>query len=473
MKRHRFICAAIAIMMLSVWCTPAQALTLKEEEKLGREFLKYIRNQLVLDPMIVGYVNQVGRKLLAAMPEQPFLYKFYVVKSSVYNAFAIPAGHVFINSGLLADMESEDELAGILGHEIAHVVCRHIAKRIERSQKINLATMAGLIAGILVGSATGDTSAMSAITFGSIAAGQTATLSYSRQDETQADELGIQYLVQADYNPQGLQSVLAKIRSRQWFGSDQIPTYKTTHPAIEDRMAWIDNWMGTHPQSHTPVPASDDENKATFNKLRARIIALYDDTESAMKHFQSALAKTPKDPNLIYGYGLVLDRTGNRATAVQQLKKALTHNALDPFILGDLGRIYFTQGHYDQAESTLEGALTLKTDNPQSQFYLGRTYLASNQLNKAAESLETLLAKHPHYDDAYYYLGETYTKLKRMPDAHYNLGIFHFNRNDYATARFHFMRARRGIKDPAKQKSIEKYLKDIESRLKEMKKKEE
>jgi hypothetical protein len=92
--------------------------------------------ELIDDPVIRRVCrSQVGRRILATLPPQPFNYEFHVIREETYNAFAIPAGYIFINSGLLLAMDSEDELAGILSHEIAHVVCRHIAQRIERSKK--------------------------------------------------------------------------------------------------------------------------------------------------------------------------------------------------------------------------------------------------------------------------------------------------------------------------------------------------
>lgn len=465
MKLYRILALTIAIIYLCMSSTPALAISIKEERKLGGEFLRFVRNhyQLVDDPMILNYVNKVGHKILSNMPTQPFNYHFYVVNESVYNAFAVPAGHVFINSGLLTAMESEDELAGILGHEIAHVACRHISGRIERSKKINLATMAGIVAGIFLGAASGDPRAMQAVTIGSAAAAQTATLSFSRQDETQADNLGIQYLTKAGYHPKGLLNALNIIRSKQWFGSDLIPTYMMTHPAVEDRLAWIDNWMAANPQkakSATPT---------RFKKIKARLIALYDDPDAALNYFRSAMAMSPTDHDLIYGHGLLLDRSGDRSGAIRQLKKALSQNALDPFILSDLGRIYFSQGRYNEAQATLQGALSLPTPNPQGRFFLGRTHLALGELNQAVTNFEQLLAGHEDFQEAYYYLGETYTKLNRMPDAHYNLGLFHFKKNDFATARFHLTRAQNKINDPAKQKAIDDYLKIIKRRLKEIK----
>ncbi|MGD9277375.1 MAG: M48 family metalloprotease, partial [Desulfobacterales bacterium] len=158
---------------------------------MSREVMKVIMKhyELINDPLIANYINQMGQKIVSALPPQPFNYHFYVIKNDEYNAFATPAGHVFINSGLLEAMENEEELAGILSHEIAHVVCRHISQKIERAQKIGIATLAGVAAGILLG-VGGSMAAANALTIGSTAAGQSLELSYSREDEFQADQIG-------------------------------------------------------------------------------------------------------------------------------------------------------------------------------------------------------------------------------------------------------------------------------------------
>ena len=154
---------------------------------------------IVDDPVVVTYVNKIGDRILSALPQQPFKYHFYVIKEDVYNAFATPAGHIFVYSGLLEAMDEEEELAGILGHEIAHVYCRHISEKIERSKKIGLATLAGIAAGVLLG-AGGAGEVGSAVTMGSMAAGQSAELSYSRENETQADQVGLKFITEAGYS---------------------------------------------------------------------------------------------------------------------------------------------------------------------------------------------------------------------------------------------------------------------------------
>lgn len=466
MEKYRYFrqfVLVFASVLVMVWHTPVQAISIKEEEKLAREFMKYIVRQyeLIDDPTIVGYVASVGNKILAAMPPQPFEYHFYVIKEDVYNAFAIPAGHIFINSGLLAAMETEDELAGILGHEIAHVVNRHISKRIERSKKISFATMAGMVAGIFLGATTGDSTALQALTIGSAAAGQTASLAYSREDEAQADQLGLQYIRKASYDTAGLLSVLKKIRSKQWFGTQQIPTYMVTHPALEDRLVWVDTWSNIDRKGPPPKKKNTASAKAAFKRINIRLKALHGEADIALQEFQKALKKNPKDNDMLYGYGLVLARTGKKDEAVTYIQKALSQNALDPFILTDLGRIYYLDGRYKEAYSTLEGALSISADNPEGLFYYGRAQVELDQLDEAAKTFNKLISKYKGHEEAYYSLGETYGRLNDLPNAHYYLGLYYYKKGEYRTAHFHLVRAKGIVQDPVKLEVIGKTLKSI------------
>ncbi len=463
MKKYttiRITALLLSLLWAGIWCQPAMAISIKEEEKLAREFMKYLTRQyeFVTDPAIVQYVNDVGQKVLAATPPQPFAYHFYVIKEDVYNAFAIPAGHIFVNSGLLASMESEDELAGILGHEISHVACRHLSQRIERSKKINLATLAGMVAGIFLGTAAGDATAMQTLTIGSMAAGQAAALAYSRDDESQADQLGLVYITTAGYDPNGLLTTLKRIRGKQWFGAQQIPTYMQTHPATEERIVWIDAWTTSHRSAIKKKKPSSNE---AFKRINIRLKALYGDPNNALQEFQTALAQNPSDQEMIYGYGLALAQVGKRDEAVKQLKRVQAKNALDPYILTDLGRIYYLDGRYEEALDTLEGAVTLTANNPEGLFYLGRSQMELGQLKKAAETFETAIRVDSQYLPAYYFLGETDGRLNNMPDAHYYLGVFYYRKGQNRTARYHLLRAQRLLRDPAKLEEVNQALKTI------------
>ncbi len=451
----------VIIILIAGMLIPNQvfSITVKQEEELSREFMKYVLKhvELIEDPVIVNYVNNVGKRIISVIPPQPFTYHFYIIKDDVYNAFASPAGHIFINSGLFEAMDNEEELAGILGHEIAHVVCRHISQKIERSKKIGLATLAGIAAGIFLGTG-GAAVGASAVTIGSMAAGQSIALAYSREDEMQADQLGLKHLTKAGYSGLGLLSVLKKIRSRQWFGSKQIPTYLTTHPATEDRIAYIGSWLenNTKSESRTSSKACYD-----FTIAHTRLVAMYGDERAALRKSQIHIDKHPENPMAHYGYALILAKIGNRKDAIAHLKTALEKKAFDPNILRDLGRIYFLDGRYPEALNSLKGAAGMVPDDPETFFFIGRTQIELGKLKEAISTFEKLIAKNPDYTPALYFLGNTYGKLGELEEAHYFLGIYYKNNQNYKNALFHLNRALKTIIDPGKRSKIEELLKEI------------
>jgi len=461
MKFHKKIFVIFsALILLADVCFPKTALciSVKKEEEMGREFMRVVLEhfELIEDPFIVNYVNKIGNKIILALPPQPFNYHFYIIKEDTYNAFASPAGNIFINSGLFEAMENEEELAGILSHEIAHVVCRHISQRIERQSKIGLITLAGIAAGIFLG-LEGAGTASSALTLGSVAAGQSISLAYSREDEIQADQIGLTYLNKAGYSGSGLLTMLKKIRSKQWFGSDQIPTYLTTHPASEDRIVYIGSWLET---SEKPSGQVFNIDPYDFQTTHMRFVSMHGEESIVLKKFETRIAESPSDSMALYGYGLVLARTGNLKDAEINLKKALEKRAFDSHLLKDLGRIYFLDGRYEEALKTLEASLSIAPDDMECLFFLGRTQTGLGRYGNAENTFEKLIEKDPDYNQALYFLGDAYGRHGRMADAHYYLGLYYKNEGDFKNAEFHLKRALK-TNDPDKKLKIKEILKEI------------
>jgi len=444
----------------------AFSITAAEEEELSREFMKVILKSVkfVEDPVIVNYVNKVGNKIVSVLPPQSFTYRFYVVKEDVYNAFATPAGHIFIYSGLMAAMDNEEELAGILGHEIAHVLSRHISQKIERSKKISIATLAGIAAGIFLG-AEGAGEVGSAVVVGAMAAGQSMALAYSRKDERQADQIGLKYLTKAGYSGYGLLTMLRKIRSKHWFGTNQIPTYLTTHPAPEERLAYIGAWLE---KNRKKPPSKADFSE--FKRVNTRLVALYQDETVALRKYKSAVTKNPKNPMDNYGYGLVLARIGNRKDATVYIKKALEREAFNPEFLVALGRVYFLDGQYQKALTILESAVSIAPDDPEGLFYIGRTQMELGRFKDAESTLSILTKKHPDYKPGFYFLGNTYGKQGKLADAHYTLGLYYMKRREHQNAVVQFEKALERTKDPGKKQEIKNLLKKVSRRYAQEKK---
>ncbi|MBU2490358.1 MAG: M48 family metalloprotease [Proteobacteria bacterium] len=432
----RFRLSALLLAVILLLPAPSLAMTTAEEKELGQEFIRYVREHLRLvdDPVITEYVNRVGRKILAAAGPQPLEYHFYVVQEDVYNAFAGPGGHVFIHSGLLTAMKNEDDLAGILAHEISHVTCRHISEKISRDSKLQLATLAGMVAGIFLGGGAAGT----ALVAGSMAAGTSASLSYSRRDEMQADELGLTYLAKAGYSAQGLMDILDEIRKKRWYGPDEIPDYLSSHPAVEDRLGYIGTWITSHP-GVPEKPASLDPYE--FDKVKCRTLALYTRSELAAELLSRAAEKHPENPAIQYGQGLVLLREGRRTQAVEHLLRAARSRPFDPDVLAELGRAYLEAGKVDEALKTLGAATAARPGNALTLFNLGRALLAADRPGEAAIALEKSLELDPDHLATLQVLGQAQGQEGRMAEAHFHLGLFHKKKRDFANARFHLAKA--------------------------------
>ena len=467
MKKYGKIIASLTLVLLLVHLAgspTADAITIQEEEELSREFLRVIEKQFefIKDPFVVGYVNKIGRIILSSLQPQPFTYQFYIVKQHVYNAFATPAGHIFINSGLLEGLESEEEIAGIIAHEIAHVVSRHISQNVDRSPKIGLATLAGIAAGIFIG-AGGAAALGNAVVVGSMAAGQSASLAYSREDELQADQLALDYLTRAGYSSKGLLTAMQKMRSKQWFGTDQIPNYLMTHPASEERMGYIDTHLSSNPlMEKNQRPIDLDE----FRLVQATVSGKYGDGNIALAAFESKLKVKPGDAISLYGKALALAQLGDYLNAVNNMRAALEKNALNPVMLKELGRIYFLEGQYPKALQTLEGSVGLAPEDSEGLYYLSRTQMELGDLDKAAQGFNTIIKRNPKETEAYLFLGNIYGMQNNLGQAHYYLGKFNQLKRRWKTALVHLEKALSIISDPKQKEEVETLLKQVKKAAK-------
>ncbi len=160
------------------------------------------------DPVAGHLIDAVGRHILANLPAQPFNYSFFLIDDGTFNAFASPGANIFIHRGLITALSSTDELAGIMAHEVAHAVSRHVSQSIDRSKLVNMGTMAGVLAGILVGSAGGGGEAAQALSVGSMAAGYSSMLTYTRENETEADQKALLFSSRPAFLLRGCWTVL-------------------------------------------------------------------------------------------------------------------------------------------------------------------------------------------------------------------------------------------------------------------------
>lgn len=471
MRKRRSWTMVFLSIVFFFHCGPSWGLTVNEENEISREFMSYIYTnyELVSDPEIAQYIQKIGDRILASFPPQPFTYRFYVIKNDTYNAFAGPGAQIFIHTGLFEALDNEDELAGIIGHEISHSACRHIAKNIDRSGKIGLGTLAGVAAGIFM-SIYGDPAAGSAMMLGTVAGSQSVALAYSRDDELQADQIGLTNLASAGYSASGLIDALNIIRSKQWYGKEQIPTYLTTHPALEDRISFIKNWMERYPEKQRP---KNPDDTFEFNMIHTKVVALYGDVNASRARFETILKKEPDNIFGLYGMGMVLARSGKMDESIIFLKKALEKRALHVGMLKTLGKVYFNNGMYTNAQNVFEGALTLVPRDYECNLYLARILTESGKFDQALELLIPFASEEHGEILAYYYLGDIYARKGMMIDSYYQLGLYYWTKKDVKNALTQFERALKLTENPDIKNKIQDRIDDVKGQEKKEKKQDD
>src|SRR4051812_44551379 len=204
--------------------------SIEKEIALGKQLAEEVSRQAKLnrDPIVTEKVSRIGQNLVRNSDAKlPFT--FQVVEDDVPNAFALPGGFIFVNTGLLKLASEEDELAGAMAHEIAHVAARHMTCQATKGQ---IANIASIPASILLGGGLGGYAARQAMGVGA----QTAFLKLSRAAESEADYLGTQYLYAAGYDPAGAISIFEKIESLQKSQPSTLGRIFSTHPMDADRI---------------------------------------------------------------------------------------------------------------------------------------------------------------------------------------------------------------------------------------------
>jgi predicted Zn-dependent protease len=419
----------------------AGALTIEEEKKLGRRILLEMEKSVepVKDLTLLTFLERLGHSLAVQVGSTPFEFRFYLINSSEPNAFAIPGGYIFCTTGLFVLAENEQEIAGVLSHEISHVTERHVAQMIERGKRLNLATMAAMIAGALLGGG-GKTSGAVAAT--AMATAEAFTLKYTRENEVDADRNSLQYIIQAGYDPNGLITFLNKIYKASLTSGTQILPYLSTHPAVENRIAFLENLLQTGPKRKGPFRMFGN-----FKRIQAKAFVEQREPNVATTHYQSLIDTNPMDIEGYYGLGLAYQKMGRLDKSMEALQKAHALAPKDIDILRELGIVYFLSGKIDQAIENLEEVQSIlqveldQNDDPLNIYYLGRGYQERGDLAKTLPLFLKIKEEQPEFVEVYHNLGSVYGRMGQKGLSHFYYGKYFKLRRDGKNALLHFRTA--------------------------------
>lgn len=299
------------------------------EAKLGESIMREIRlreTAYVDDPEITDYLNRIGLRLANASPNPSQFFEFFAIQDSTLNAFALPGGYIGVHTGLLLAAQSESELASVLGHEIAHVTQRHIARNIAASGQNNLLLLGTLLLGMLAARSNPQ------VTQAAIASGMAGSiqsqLAYSRDFEREADRVGFGILEKAGFDVRGMPSFFERLQKGTRLYDSSAPAYMRSHPLTTERISDMDNRARSRPYKQV-IDSLD------FQLVRAKIRVNNGTPKEAVSAAQRQLEMAQGASRTPALYELARAALRNRDTALAQEQIAQLRKLKTPSVMID------------------------------------------------------------------------------------------------------------------------------------------
>lgn len=447
----------------------AYALTLAEERMIGEYLLYSLRQQLrILDePDIHQYINRLGHSVLKVAGQQYFDYHFFVVQSNQFNAFAAPGGLVFFYSELVAAMHNEDELVSVLAHEIGHITSRHIAQRMDKGSKVSTLALIFAVAGM----AMGVPGLSEGLMTGSLAAGQSANLQYSREHEEQSDRLAFAWMQRLQRDPAAMIEMLRTMRriTRYNIGGN-VPQYLLTHPQPEARLSYVQSLIEISSQAGKhPVYAQIDN--FDFLRFQYRVMMLSIDPGDLRVRCLNTIKSqnASKEQKIMARFGLALLASDERKPdqALVYLDEVQKEYPNRPILAIDRAAILLENGRFDESATLLEQAYERDANDMYGVYQLARLEMMRGKSKRAEELLQRVARAMPEFPQVYFDLGKLASDRKDDASSLFYLGKYNLYRGRLDAARQYLTRA---MKNSKMADSHRREAEAILARLEEMKK---
>lgn len=288
-----------------------------EEQRLGEEFMRSVRRAVTIidDPEVQEYIQNLGYRLVAGADPQPYRFTFFVVQDANINAFAGPGGYIGVNSGLILASQNESELASVLAHETAHVAQHHLLRSFDKANRTNLPATAALIAALILG-AHNPQVAEAAIA-STVAGSQQMQINFTRDNELEADRVGLRILARAGYDPLNMPAFFERLQKATRYYESGMPKLLMDHPVTTSRIADTRNRAEQYPRRINPP---DD---LAFELIRAKLRVLTgDEPRKAVEYYEASLEQKDytHEQAARYGYALALLHNGKLDAARGQIK---------------------------------------------------------------------------------------------------------------------------------------------------------
>lgn len=404
-----------------------------EEQRLGLETMRKLRERdlIVDDVQLNTYLASIGQSIVTYADQNGVPYTFFLVRSSSINAFALPHNFIGINAGLLLATEREDELAGVVAHEIAHVSQRHIVRAIADMRRMTIPLAAAMLASAALAAASkqGGQAAM----VSTMAASAQHQISFTRANEQEADRVGMRLLAKAGFDPRGMSDFFAKLERLSGSSENRVPEMLLTHPRPESRIA------DTRDRFETPTPGKKPVVRSRkayeLAKARARVLAT-DDAQTLIREFETTLAKgSPADETATrYGYALALRQAGRYDEAQQQIERL---RKSDPDRLAfrlEAAEIALAKGEQERGWRQFEEARQLYPDDFVLAMHYGRALAAQGDPRQGLRLLRPHLNRHPNEPQLYATYAQAAQRAGDLAATHATMAEYHYLNGDLLPA---------------------------------------
>jgi len=367
------------------------ALNIERETRLGHSVYERLLNAGVIEtnPLLDRYINDLGYRLLAGIENRAREYTFFIVRDDAVNAFALPGGFIGVNRGLIGYAETQHQLASVMAHEIAHVELAHGMDMMKKGSEISTAAVLSMVAGILLGSVAPQ--AGSAVMFGGVAGAQQAMVNYTRENEYEADRMGIELMSDANFDTNGTVqffTIMNKLSGNSEIGGIE---YLRTHPLSNNRIAEAIDRVHNRPGSGDQVDdyplfkdylqyiSSDHMSQQGSPYLRALATMKSGNYQLADPMLRALYQGNNENIWYVVAYGENLEYLRRNADAEQVYRHLLAIFPGDYVLSMRLLNVLNSEGSYQDA---LQIARRMEIDypqRPQVYFALSQIYDALNR----------------------------------------------------------------------------------------------
>jgi predicted Zn-dependent protease len=374
----------------------------QQEYELGRTWLKAFRSRVREhdDPLMQQYLEQLLYNLATYSDLEDPRLELVIVNNPSMNAFAVPGGVVGFHTGVFALAETEDQMASVLAHELAHLSQRHFARGLEAQRASSMVSMAGLLASLVIAATVGGDAGLAAITT-TQAMAMNDQLRYSRSNEQEADRMGLQTMERANRDPGAVADMFATLLKATRYSGSRPPEFLLTHPVTEKRIADARGRAMNSSMRHYP-------RNPDFYLIKARALnAISNNPSDAIKRFKAELSNNGQNLDATY-YGLAL-------AYIRAGKFDLAREALDPLLANHPFQLSFqyadleldlSQKRYTEGLAKLDKLLRVSPNSYPLTTIKSEILWQSHRYEEAGDVLTALSRMRPEDPLVWYRLAE-------------------------------------------------------------------